>query len=422
MYTRKYIPTYTHLIHIEHTDKYLYKKEFLQSCKYIHKKYNIQSIYIYLQPNKKQKKTDIVNINLSKEDIVGYIKNNIKNTQYIYINTLDESLVDLTTEVKKALEQPYTWQYHVFSDKSKERSLTNNSIAPFYHIYEQEEITSYNNTFPVIIKPSQWAQSSGVALINNKKDLRKYIQNIQSIQKKLSERNYHNQKFVVEEYLPWDMYTVTYFVRIDGSYIYDQICKVDTLVLIWIPDFAILKRTIKHNIIDPSLAKKIDEVIQKTIQIYDIKNTFIHQEFRLDYSNNPKNIEINARIWWYRLELYQKAINRNLFDYIFCKRFQNKKIKKNVAIYSIFPNKNAKKLIAFNTTILEKIKQLNSVKIIKTQSKKIGKICWRAKHGYTRLWSIIVENKNIEIFEKDCKKLEHLYKKITILSDPDLQS
>jgi hypothetical protein len=211
------------------------------------------------------------------------------------------------------------------------------------------------------------------------------------------------------------MYTVTYFVRPDGSYIYDQICKVSTLNAIWIEDFAILKRTIGHNIIAPSLAQKIDDIIQKTIHIYDIKNTFIHQEFKLDCNNNPKNIEINARVWWYRLELYKKSLNRNLFEYIFCRRFQKKKIKKNVAIYSIFPSENGKKLIGFNTTILQQIKQLASTTRIKIQSNKIGESCGRAKYGYTRLWSIVLENKDTNIFEKDCKKIEHLYRKITIL-------
>ena len=418
---------YKYLINIETSDKLLSKKSFQQSCNYIYNKYGMITHHINVSGNSPSKdvkvKNNIILKYLALEDVVKYINKLTQDQNETYINTFDEWLVSQINLIKKQLWQPYTKHYKAFVNKWEERKIANwSNVIPQFKVYSIEQLLSYSKPFPIVIKPVQWAQSSGVALLNKKTDLKNYYNTIKNINKSLLKRNYKNNQFIMEEYIPWDMFTVTYFVNNNWEFRYDQICKVYTLSSIWIPDFAILKRVVQKTQLSNTLVRKIEDLIKKTIKIYDIKNTFIFQDIKLDNKDNPKNIEINARIWWYRLEIYQKSLWRNLFDYVLQKKHKKKTPKSNIAIYSIFPTENGKILQSFNETVIKKINQLPSNIEIRLQKNKINQVCWFAKSGYTRLWSIVIKNNNKKQFILDCEEIEKNYKDLTILWDPDLVS
>lgn len=352
---------------------------------------------------------------IKKNDILNFIKKHCKK-DHTYINTFDEKLVTTVNKLKKSYGQPYTALYSAFTNKRIERNIAKNTdIIPQFCLYKDINLHEYNWKFPVVIKPTKGAQSSGVSLIKNKTDLKNYVKNLNIIEWNLSKRKYKNNFFLIEEYVNWPMYTITYFVDVHGNIFYDTFCSVETLEKVWIHDFALLKRKIVRSHQDnKKIEQKIESIIYKTVKTYDIKNTFIHQEVRLSKEWKLRNIEINWRVWWYRIELYKLWVNRNIFDYAFLTKKNKKNISSNVVAYSIFPQKDNCILQWFNEDIIEKIKQLPSVQKVRILKSHIGKNTWYAKSWYTRLWSIILEHKDESVINQDSDFIEKNYKYITI--------
>jgi 5-formaminoimidazole-4-carboxamide-1-beta-D-ribofuranosyl 5'-monophosphate synthetase len=408
---------YKYLINIANGIQDAKKTIFQQTCKNLYEEYNIKTHYIYSEETDIQINSWLEYMyytHIPQNNLIDFIKNNF-NKHEVYINTLDESLVRLTIEIKKQFWQPYTKHYMAFEDKSIERELMKwEDTIPYFNTYQRNTITQYNWEFPIVIKPNKWAQSRGVAIIYNKQQLKEYQEKTQEINQKLQEKKYEASEYIIEEYISWPMYTTTYYVDDIWGYTYDCLCEVFTLQHIWIDDFAIVKRTIVKEKNNDDKEQQINTIIKKTINTYKIKNNFVFQDFKENNKGKIKSIEINWRIGWYRLQLYKLWLDRNIFEYVFESKNGRKEIKTNVAAYSIFPEKDWKELIWFNKTIIDKIKKLPSTKEVKINNKYTNKMVWHAKSGYNRLWSIILENSDYTQFLQDCTYIEKVYKNITI--------
>lgn len=411
---------YKYLINISHGLQDARKAIFQQTCKNVYEKYQIKTYYINIEESESLPVdwwSDYIEyIQVQTQELASFIRKNFDKNE-IYINTLDETLVPLTIQIKRDIWQAYTHEYEAFADKSIERKLMQwESIIPYFNIYEENTITDYSGEFPIVIKPNKWAQSRGVAILYNTEQLMQYQANAKQISQKLQAKKYKTSQYIIEEYIPGAMYTTTYFVDDTWAYIYDCFCEVHTLQHIGIQDFAILKRTITKETKDTDKEFQINQIIEKTIDTYKIKNNFVFQDFKENNEGKIKSIEINGRIGGYRLQLYNLWLDRNIFEYVFWsnKEKEKKPIKTNVAAYSIFPTYDNTILVWFNEDILQKIQQLPSTKSIKKINAYINQNVWHAKSWYNRLGSIILENTNYEQFLQDCSYVEKVYKNITM--------
>lgn len=407
-----------YLINICHKKTESINKIFLNIFEEIYKQYWVITINIILSDKEddeivdpKQTKAYLQMLHIAQENIPNYIK---KLEGEIYINTFHEDLSIFPSLYKKELWQPYTTNYEIFTDKEKERNLMKEKcpdMIPWYQNYSAQWLKDIDHDFPYIIKPTEGSLSRGVALIENQFDLDIYIQNVEDLQKQLG-----NKWFLVEEYVQWPMYTISYFVDGQWKIKYDTFCSIQTGEIVGIPDFWLISRSItRESSASKQIMKAIEKVIKRTVIQCGIKNTFIYQEVKRNNAWAYKIIELNARIWWYRLEMHKDAIGRNLFDYVFADRHDTKKIENNVAVISILPTENGVILKKFNRKVFSEIRKLPSVKSIKRFKEFLEQKVWYTKNGYKRLGYISLHNPDTNQYKKDYAIIMAKYEDLLIL-------
>lgn len=355
----------------------------------------------------------------SKVDLFNKI-NLINKNEIFYINTFDEILVPLVHEIRLFLWFKVSREYKSFRNKHIQRYILKNSypettVNNIEVNIEKDIIIDYYNKldFPYIIKPSSWVQSSGVSLIENKKDLINYVNNIKSLNENMKSRGIENDLFLIEEYIDWEMYNIVYFVDDLWNILYSPVVKVNWVKKIWINDFSNYVR-INWKIVDNELSKKeIVEFIEKQVKAFWIRNTFIFQDFKKNSKWELKNIELNARIWWYRVEMMQYIYSFNLLEMILGKETLMK-TNSSFAVFVFYPNRNWI-LKWFNNDLLDKIKSLDSYVSSRLSKYKIWYNVWVTKDWFWSIAAIRIKNIDLEKFNNDYKFLEDNYQKLIIL-------
>lgn len=408
---------YTTFINISHTDsiKNYYKKSYED----LYKNYSITTINITLDHKWEQKKINKYLTQTYKktlDDIVDFLQKNTDPTK-VYINTFEEWLTSDIHYIKKQLGQKHTSQYELFVDKAIERSIAHKNqkqiITPAFVDGTLETIIWQKTIpFPYIIKPTHWVQSSGVALIKNSDELQIYIDRHRKLESRMQEKWLETDNYIIEEYVDGPMYTMTYFVDMDGQvtlYGYD---KVQTLYDRGMNDFSLLSRIIEP--MTPSMNKKIKDIADMTVEIFNIRNTFIYQDLKIDQNWTAKIIEINWRIGGFRLEMYDYAYNINILRYIISDYIPIPEYTKNIIAISLRPPENNVKWLGINQSIRNKITELSSYKKSNILDKKLQTIIWFSKYGHTRVGSIILENENHEELIMDYNTIIWEYKDILV--------
>ena len=356
-----------------------------------------------------------------KIDLINQLKL-IKKSDIYYINTFDEVIVLLVNEVKKELWFKISTHYEAFRDKKLQRQLLlekyPNLTVSYHEIdLEKDEIDSFYNklSFPYIIKPISWAQSSGVVLINNKTQLEKYLENVDQLDKNLLDRWIDNKKYIIEEYIDWQMYTVNYYVDDNWKANYSPTVKVNSSRNIGIDDFSNYVR-ISWNIIDREISfEQVKIFLEKQIQTFWLKNTFIHHEFKLNSKWILKNIEINARIGWYRLEMMQNIYNFNLLEMpLWIEMNMNSDFSN--AVFVFYP-KTTWILNGFNEQLLEQFKNLKSYTWCRISNQKIWHKVWPTKDWFGSLVALRLKNTDTEQFKHDYDFVESKYHELIILDN-----
>jgi hypothetical protein len=256
---------------------------------------------------------------------------------------------------------------------------------------------------PFILKPKDWIGSSWVAKIKDEDELEKYKK--QSI----------NQNILVEEFIDWEMYSIDYFVDEKQNIRLSGIVKVELWNKVWVNDFFNLSRIIGEEVEQEINLKKLSIFIKEAIIATWIKNTFIHHEFKLTSKWELKTIELNWRIWGYRLEMYEQWYLLNLLESPFNHKKTPNKVVSNIAIFSIYPTK---KWIfkTYNYNLLEKIKKLESFFNLRIVPEKFEwKKVWLTKDWYWKVWWIKLKNKDKNQFKKDCDFIEKNYINLLII-------
>ncbi len=375
----------------------------------------------YLERLKKQK---IYFIYYSSENNAKKIIWDInKEKNIIYINTFDENLINLTNSIKKHINQNITKDFSVFTNKYLQRKLLldyNSEITVKYleksiEKLQFEEIKKYLD-LPFILKPTSWIQSSWVEKIINEKEFNNYIKNYSNLLKNLRERWYDNKTILAEEYIDWTMYSIDYFV--DWNWLIKKSLPVEIILWkdIWIDDFMNVSRNINQKIINKFKNIDLNSFIEDTVKALNIKNTFIHHEFKITSKNKIKTIEVNWRIWGFRLEMIDLAYNWNLFDFTLDNSKNILNLKNNLSVIFVYPDKNWI-LKDFNRELISEIKRLDSLYRINIIENKIWKEIWLTKDWFWRVCEIILKNINKNTFIKDYNFIIDNYQKILILEN-----
>lgn len=354
----------------------------------------------------------------SKEDLLKQIKE-IKKEYIYYINTFDETLVLLLNEIKQEIGFEVSTHYKAFRDKNLQRELLLQNFpettVSYFEIDIKDDVIDYYDKikFPYVIKPTSWVQSSGVVLIHDKNELVNYLNNIKSLTFNMNSRWISNTKFLIEEYIDGEMYTVNYFVNYVWEIFYSPVVKVNSARDLWIDDFSNYVR-INWNIIENEINfEDVKIFIEKNIKAFGIKNTFIHHEFKLTSKGVLKNIEINARIWGYRLEMMQDLYSFNLLT-MPLKNSLYQSWNFSNAVFVFYPHKKWI-LKWFNLDLLDQFKNLKSYNSVRVSKEYIWREVWLTKDWFSSIVALRIINEDIEQFKNDYDLIEKNYKNLIIL-------
>jgi len=354
-----------------------------------------------------------------KEELLKQIKE--LNFDNIYISTFEEHTISLVNEIKKHFNQAYTTHYKAFTNKDLQRQLllqedkniTTNFMETTLDSIDFEKIENKID-YPLVIKPVSAAQSRWVAIIKNRWELEKYIKDYSFILERISSQWYKNEKFLVEEFIDGTAWSVDYFVDDKWNFISWKPVFLEFGIDFWINDFCNITRVIsqdKENILDFQI---LEEFIKKNINALGIKNTFVHHEFKLTSKWKLKTIELNGRIGWFRLQMYDTCYDINLLEFAFLvnENIQNyilqTSIKTNYSVWAGYPTKEG--IFEWtNQKIIDEIKKLKSLEQIKVLEKKIWEKIWFAKNWFTKVGIIRINNKYLEQFNKDYSFIKENY-------------
>jgi len=380
-----------------------------------------KKVFVFVK-NQSDKELDkeIYQIGFSNlEDLIQKVKElKLENS---YFNTFEEHSIVLTNKLKQFFNQPATHYYQAFENKDFQREKLleyDKSITVNYQIIEDLKKFKLEIDFPLVIKPIRWAQSRWVKIIKSKAELEQYLTEYQKILERVWESWYKNESFLLEEFIDGSAWSVDYFVDENWNFTLTKPAFLEFGIDIKLDDFCNISRVIskeKENELD---LDKLKEFLEKNIKALWIKNTFVHHEFKFTNKQQFKTIEINWRIGWFRLDMYDKCYNINLLEIPFQKQpnwYLENPLQTNYAIWALYPKKEGifKKI---NDKIFNQIKKLPSLESIKIINSKIGQKIWPAKNWYSRVWFVRLNNPDFQQFQKDYEFVKKNYENLLILN------
>ncbi len=392
---------------------------YLELYKDLIKKFKVKIYIIYLEDKdinldlKKQEELEKIWLEFLAFENIEEIKNFLNSIKEnnIQIYTYYEELISLSNELKKFLGQKITEIDDLFISKKLQRenllSFNKDITVNFLKFNDIEKVDKNlilkNFDFPFIIKPSFWISSSWVVKINSEIELEDNLNKLKEVFENLNKnRKIKNYEIIIEEFIDWKMYTIDYFIWENNDLQISSLIRTKTLKDEYnIDDFWITNEILWEKIEKEIDKKDLLDFLNQNIKACKIKNTFVHHEFKLTSSWKLKTIELNWRIWWYRPEMYKKAYDLNLLEFLFNK---NTKIefKQYYQFIWLFPRKETWKIFEWlNTSFIEQIKNLKSYFSYMIKESFIGKKIWFTKNWYKYFWSIRLINKNFDEIEKD---------------------
>lgn len=401
------------------TNSYKYFDYYDETYKDLFLKRKIKTIIFYKNPWKKLEK-------IKNDDYIEFIKYNsfeeikekiekIWKENIFYINTFDEKMILETNKLKKDLWFSVSKKYEIFRDKEKQRKFLLENFPETTVNFQEIDLqknAEIKIDFPCIIKPTGGLQSAWVNFLKNKKDFENFKENFNSLNEKLEKRGLWS-KFILEEFIDWQMYTVDYFVDENWDFFAFPIVKIELASKLWVDDFANYARIAWKYIEKEVSNQELYEFIDKNVKTFWLKNTFVHHEFKKNSSWKLKTIELNGRIWWYRCELYKECFSINMFDIVLEKEKNLKKEENFYAAFVFYPDKEGI-LKGFDEKIESDFKKLDSFFSL-SKIWKIWENIWLTKNWYSSVANLKLKNKNLENFQKDLDFVWKNYKDFLIL-------
>lgn len=334
-----------------------------------------------------------------------------------YINTFDEKLVLLANNLKKDLNFSFSEKFEIFRNKDLQRKFLLETFPETTVNFQKIDLEKENTIkidFPCIIKPTSWVQSAWVTFLKNLEDFENFRKNFLELNNKLKKRWLGENSYILEEFIDWQMYTIDYFVDENGNFFKTPIVKIELASKLGVSDFANYARIAWKTVENEVSVEEIKNFIQKNIKTFGLKNTFVHHEFKKNNSWVLKTIELNWRIWGYRLELFKENYFLNMFDLIVDKKDFVSKIDFNYSAFVFYAEKEWI-LEWFSEKIENDFRQLSSFLSIKKLEKKVWEKVWLTKDWYSSLGNLKLRNDDLEKFEKDLEFVWENYKNFIIL-------
>ena len=364
----------------------------------------------------------------NKEELKEKLLEYQKEYDIKFVSTPLEILINLTDELKQTLGQSVSEHQNIFRDKHLQRELIkehNPELGIKFLNGEHDQLDPKEIEekvgYPYIIKPVDGVQSSWVGKINNRKDFDKYIDTYQEFHDRLKSKGIDTHELIVEEFIDWKLYSIDYFVDQEGNTFISKPVKVKLGIDIDVQDYCNIARIVSEKTEWEFKGKRLKTFINSTVKATGVKNTFVHHEFKINSKWEFKTIELNGRIWGWRLEVMMKSYDLNMYEFIVNPELKPWKLKNNVMGINLYATKKWI-LNGYNQKLLEKISKRESVYAIETDESVLWKEIWLTKDGFEKVWVIKIIHKDYKILRKDYLYIKKYYKEILEITVPPMDN
>lgn len=263
--------------------------------------------------------------------------------------------------------------------------------------------------FPMIVKPTNLAQSLLVSLCYHEDELKKSLTNLSKkiAQTYVANKRTEEPRMMVEEFMEGDMYSVDAYVNTRGKVYFCPMVRVLTGHNIGHEDFFNYLHMSPTSLKSASI-ERAHTAAEAGIHALGLRNTTAHVEL-MKIDDEWKIIEIGPRVGGFRVELHRLAcdIDHSLND-IFIrlpkKPIIPKKCKGFAATLKWYSKKEGK-IVALKG--IKKSQELASFVGISV-TKKIGDRCTFARHGGKAVFTITLYNTDRSKLLADIRRIEKL--------------
>jgi len=261
--------------------------------------------------------------------------------------------------------------------------------------------------FPLIVKPTNLAQSMLVTICYHEEELEKALRSAFRKIRRVYGENGRSQlpKLMAEEYMEGDMYSVDGYVNSRGEVYFCPLVRVKTGMNIGHQDFYNYMHLTPTALKKPTV-RQAESVAERGVHALGLKNTSVHVEL-MKIDDEWKLIEIGARVGGFRHKLHMLScdIDHSLND-VLIRLPKRPRIPKKCQGYAAtlkwYPEREGK---ITKLKGIKKIQELASFVEMKV-NKKVGDRCYFAKNGGTAVFTVTLTNKERSQLLADIRRIE----------------
>ncbi len=321
-----------------------------------------------------------------------------KNYEVVFIDTLTESIVSSLNKIRKKFYHDITPDYKLFQNKLKQRNYIK-KYAPEASVKSKLydiSVTSIKEvlqefSYPFIIKPTSSARSEWVSIIKNENDFINY--------KKLNSWMYDG--YLIEDFIEWHICAIDCYVNGSGEMLFGAPVVSHTSDYIWIKSLILFVSSTDQDTIKVLDTKKLKAHMKQVSLAFNLKNTFICYEYKVNKNGDIYPLEINGRIWAAGLLYAKENMGINMYE-LPLKKEQDitTKILTNLSVFHILSSKDGI-LESYNNDLLNTIKELPSFYYMDTYPDVYVWKYLREDQKGLYLGDIIIKNKDFSQYRKD---------------------
>ncbi len=315
------------------------------------------------------------------------------------------------------LRTPTTESLKWASDKLEMRrrfALLAPKFSPKYAVVKENTSSERRRViekirFPLIVKPTNLAQSLLVSICYHEEEFKKVLTNAFIKIQKIYDENGRIEapKIIAEEFMDGDMYSVDAYVNSRGSIYFCPMVKVVTGKMIGHDDFFNYLH-MSPTALKKSSIEKAHTAAEAGIHALGLRNTTAHVEL-MKVDDEWKLIEIGPRIGGFRHKLHELScdIDHSLNDILIRlpkRPILPKKCKGYAATLKWYPKKEG---------IITKLKGIKKCRDLKSfvdinVVKKVGDRCRFAKNGGKAVFTVTLFNVERSKLLADIRRVEQL--------------
>lgn len=290
-----------------------------------------------------------------------------------------------------------------------DKKLTPNFTLVKGNTKDERERIAKKIGFPMIIKPTNLAESRYVAICYHQEELETTLRRTLRELKKAYERDHHlmEPKIIAEEYMEGDMYTVDSYVDSRGKVYHCPLVKVTTGKKIGHDDFYNYLQMTPTGL-KPDTVAKAQAATEGGIHALGLRSTTAHTEL-LKTDSGWKIIEIGARVGGFRHILHDLScdINHTLNDVLIRipkKPILPKKCKGYAVAMKWFAPKEGIIIEMKGVKRIEKLESFHNIVV----NKRIGKDAIFARNGGRSIFNLFMYNKERSKLLADIRRVEKM--------------